>query len=112
MIAPFTYEQLPGRVVFGVGTLDRLPDEVGRLGAQRAIVLSTPEQADVGQDVARRLGPRNAGVFAQAMMHVPIETARAAREDALRAPSTRPERGKAEIPCRARAEKIADFNFQ
>jgi maleylacetate reductase len=84
MIAPFTYEQLPGRVVFGVGTLDRLPDEVGRLGAQRAIVLSTPEQTDVAQDVARRLGSRSAGVFAQAVMHVPIETARAAREEARR----------------------------
>src|SRR5262245_19421454 len=84
MIAPFTYEQLPGRVVFGVGTLDRLPDEVDRLGAQRAIVLSTPEQADVAHEVARRLGSRSAGVFAQAVMHVPIETARAAREEARR----------------------------
>ena len=84
MIAPFTYEQLPGRVVFGAGTLDRLPEEVSRLGAQRAIVLSTPEQADVAHDVARRLGAHSAGVFAQAVMHVPIETARVAREEARR----------------------------
>ena len=84
MIPPFTYEQLPGRVVFGAGTLDRLPDEVARLGARRAIVLSTPEQAEVANDVARRLGDGSAGVFAQAVMHVPIETARAAREEARR----------------------------
>jgi alcohol dehydrogenase class IV len=80
----FTYEQLPGRVVFGAGALDRLPDEVERLGARRAIVLSTPEQRAQGEDVARRLGPRAAGLFAEAVMHVPIETARAARAEAKR----------------------------
>jgi alcohol dehydrogenase class IV len=80
----FTYEQLPGRVVFGAGALDRLPDEVERLGARRAIVLSTPEQRAQGEDVARRLGGRAAGLFAEAVMHVPIETARAARAEAKR----------------------------
>ncbi len=84
MIPPFTYEQLPGRVVFGAGTLDRLPEEVGRLGARRAIVLSTPEQAEVARDVAQRLGAQSAGIFAQAVMHVPIETARVARDEARR----------------------------
>jgi alcohol dehydrogenase class IV len=80
----FTYEQLPGRVVFGAGSLDRLPDEVARLGATRAIVLATPEQEGIARDVARRLKDRSAGVFAQAVMHVPIETARAARDEARR----------------------------
>src|SRR5690349_21699150 len=40
----FTYEQLPARVVFGAGALSRLPEELDRLGARRALVLSTPEQ--------------------------------------------------------------------
>ncbi|HKU98505.1 MAG TPA: maleylacetate reductase [Vineibacter sp.] len=84
MIRPFTYDQLPGRVVFGPGTLARLPEEVARLGAERAIVLSTPEQTAVAQDVARHLGARSAGVFAKAVMHVPIETAREARAEARR----------------------------
>jgi maleylacetate reductase len=84
MIRPFTYEQLPGRVVFGEGSLDRLPDEVARLSAERALVLATPEQAAGAEDAARRLGARSAGVFAKAVMHVPIETARAAREEARR----------------------------
>ena len=39
----FVYTALPARVVFGVGALDRLPAEIERLGAQRALVLSTPE---------------------------------------------------------------------
>ncbi len=84
MIRPFTYDQLPGRVVFGPGTLTRLPEEVARLGAERALVLSTPEQVTVARDVARHLGARSAGVFAKAVMHVPIETAREARIEARR----------------------------
>jgi maleylacetate reductase len=80
----FAYNQLPGRVVFGVGALAELPREIDRLGAQRALVLSTPEQRAQADEIARRLGSRAAGVFARAVMHVPIETARAAREEAKR----------------------------
>jgi maleylacetate reductase len=40
----FVYDQPATRVIFGVGSLDRLAEEVTRLGAKRAIVLSTPEQ--------------------------------------------------------------------
>ena len=80
----FTYNQLPGRVVFGVGALAELPREIERLGAKRALVLATPEQEAQAEDVARRLGDRCAGVFPRAVMHVPIETARAAREEAKR----------------------------
>ncbi len=80
----FTYTQLPGRVVFGVGALEELPREIERLGAKRALVLSTPEQRAQGEDIARRLGSRAAGIFARAVMHVPIETAREAREEAKR----------------------------
>jgi len=46
--------------------------------------LSTPEQRADAEDVARRLGDLSAGVYDQAVMHVPIETARAAREEARR----------------------------
>ncbi|HLB14178.1 MAG TPA: maleylacetate reductase [Burkholderiales bacterium] len=80
----FTYTQLPGRVVFGVGALEELPREIERLGAKRALVLSTPEQRAQAEDIARRLGSRAAGIFARAVMHVPIETAREARDEAKR----------------------------
>ena len=72
------------RVVFGVGALAQLPAEVERLGAKRALVLSTPEQEGSATQVSLMLGARSAGVFAQAVMHVPIETARAARDEARR----------------------------
>jgi maleylacetate reductase len=80
----FTYTQLPGRVVFGVGALDHLPREIELLGATRALVLSTPEQEAQAEDVAKRLGTRCAGMFPRAVMHVPIEIARAARDEAKR----------------------------
>jgi alcohol dehydrogenase class IV len=80
----FTYTQLPGRVVFGTGALDLLPREIELLGARRALVLSTPEQKAQAEDVAKRLGERCAGVFARAVMHVPIEVAREARTEAKR----------------------------
>jgi alcohol dehydrogenase class IV len=75
----FTYTALPTRVVFGVGALDRLGEEIERLGAHRALVLSTPEQRASAEDVAQRIGARAAGIYAKAVMHTPIETAEDAR---------------------------------
>src|SRR5271154_4701486 len=78
----FAFDMLPSRVVFGVGCLDKLPEEIGRLGAHRALVLSTPEQRKEGQQIVDRLGARAVGLFDQAVMHVPIEIAEQAREQA------------------------------
>ena len=78
----FTYDILPSRVVFGVGCLDKLPEEIERLGAHRALVLSTPEQREQGRQMLDRLGSRAAGLFDKAVMHVPIEIAQQAREQA------------------------------
>ena len=75
----FVYNGQPSRVVFGPGALEKLGAEIERLGAKRALVLSTPEQRATAEDVSRRLGARSAGVYAKAVMHVPIETAEAAR---------------------------------
>lgn len=80
----FVYAAHPGRVVFGAGALAQLGREIELLGAQRALVLSTPEQRAQAEDIAHRLGERCAGVFARAVMHVPIETAREARAEAAR----------------------------
>ncbi|MBN9427353.1 MAG: maleylacetate reductase [Burkholderiales bacterium] len=80
----FVYNGQPSRVVFGAGALAHLEREIDLLGAQRALVLSTPEQQHQAQRVADRLGARAAGIFARAVMHVPIETAREARDEARR----------------------------
>ena len=80
----FTYNQSHGRVVFGAGALDHLGREIELLGARRALVLSTPGHRAQAEDIARRLGARCAGIHDRALMHVPIETARAARAEAGR----------------------------
>jgi maleylacetate reductase len=80
----FVFNAQPSRVVFGAGTLERLGEEIERLGAKRALVLSTPEQRASAEDIAARLGARAAGVYDKAVMHVPIEIAEAARAEAAR----------------------------
>ncbi len=76
----FIYTAAPARVIFGAGSLEQLPREIDLLGAQRALVLCTPEQTQDAERVAAAIGSHAAGVFAKAAMHVPIETAREARE--------------------------------
>lgn len=73
MIATFTYEALPIRVRFGRGTIAEAAAEVARLGAARALVLTTPQQAEAGEKIAASLGKASAGVFAGAVMHTPVE---------------------------------------
>jgi alcohol dehydrogenase class IV len=78
----FVHESLPSRVVFGAGSLDQLPAELDRLGCKRALVLATSRaRAD---EVVGRLGGRVVGIYDKAVMHVPIDTARSARDEARR----------------------------
>jgi maleylacetate reductase len=76
----FTYNALPGRIVFGSGSLARLPEEVKALGLVRVLVLSTPDQRAMAEAVHKQLGDLSAGVYDRAVMHVPVETVRAAVE--------------------------------
>jgi alcohol dehydrogenase class IV len=82
-IGSFVYDQPARRVIFGAGSIERLPEEVKRLGT-KALVLSTPEQRADADRVATQLGDIAVGVFTNAAMHVPIDTARAARAEAAR----------------------------
>jgi maleylacetate reductase len=83
VIRPFIYQALPMRVIFGPGSLARLPDEVDRLGLDRVLVLCSPEQEVTGKQVAAALGDKAAGVLPEARMHVPVEVAHEARERAV-----------------------------
>ncbi|WHZ11770.1 MAG: Alcohol dehydrogenase [Burkholderiaceae bacterium] len=80
----FAFDWHPPRVVFGAGTLQQLGHEIELLGAKRALVLSTPEQTISARRIADLLGDRAAGIFPKAVMHVPIEAAREARDEARR----------------------------
>jgi maleylacetate reductase len=69
----FAYCSPQYRVVFGTGTSARLGEEAERLGIKRALVLTTPEQQDLGHQLGARLGERLAGLYAGARMHTPVE---------------------------------------
>ncbi|MDF8364738.1 maleylacetate reductase [Achromobacter anxifer] len=74
----FIYTAQPARVIFGDGSLERLGEEMARLGAQRALLLTTPSQRRHAQQITAMFGDKVAGIFDRSAMHVPIELAREA----------------------------------
>jgi maleylacetate reductase len=74
----FTFQALPTRVIFGSGTIARLPDEIRRLGLSRVLVLSTQQQAAEAGRLAASLGALAAGIFTGATMHTPVGVTEAA----------------------------------
>lgn len=70
----FDYKALPWNVIFGTDSLQRLPEEMDKLGYSRALVLTTPNQTRDGEIITELLGSRAVGLFDQAVMHVPAAT--------------------------------------
>lgn len=77
---PFVYTSQPARVVFGAGSLQGLGAEIDQLEARRTLVFCTPEQQADAERVAELIGPRCAGVYHRAAMHVPAAIAREATQ--------------------------------
>ena len=69
----FVYSGVSSRVAFGSGTLSKLAEEVERLGANRVLVLTTPQQVEQGETLATSLGGNAVGSFNDATMHTPVE---------------------------------------
>lgn len=76
----FIYDVPQSRVIFGAGSIQYLQREIDLLGAKKALVLCTPEQVELAEKISAILGENSVGVFAKAVMHVPVETAKEARE--------------------------------
>ena len=72
-VEPFVFNGVSSRVIFGHGALARTGDEIRKLGHGRALVLSTPNQGLDEEALSKRLDPLSAGVFAEAVMHTPVE---------------------------------------
>lgn len=72
----------PPRVVFGPGTSAGLSDEVGRLGASRALIVTTPGRASLGDRFASAISDRCAGLLPEAVSQVPVELVRRAAQKA------------------------------
>src|SRR2546430_10404647 len=80
----FTFDALPGRVVFGVGSLASLPDEVAKLGT-RVLVVADPTTKELADEAALSLGSQFAGMFTDIQLHVPAEAVGEARQAAAAA---------------------------
>ncbi|WP_128434951.1 maleylacetate reductase [Streptomyces cyaneus] len=75
-VLDFSYEARPVRVVFRPGAaVSATPDEAGRLGLRRVLVVCGTRGADTARAVADALGPVCVGVHDRARMHVPVEVA-------------------------------------
>ena len=82
----FTYEALPGRVVFGAGaSRDKLTEEVRRLGAKRVLLVATEREKESVEELTGPLGECLAGLFTGVRPHVPVEVAERARDAAWEA---------------------------
>lgn len=76
----FVHTSFSSRVVFGASSRNLLADEIARLGAKRALILTTPEQLELGDMVRGLLGTSAVGHFGGARQHVPIEVAHEAQK--------------------------------
>jgi len=79
---PFTFDQLPTRIVFAPGALSQVGTETQRLGAERVMLVHdgmTNASADV---VAAQLDARLALRWNEVAQHVPVELAERARSAA------------------------------
>ena len=70
----FSYEALPGRVVFGAGTArTALADEVARLGAARVLLIATEQEEPLARELTTPFAERIAAIFTAVRPHVPTE---------------------------------------
>lgn len=70
----FEYTANPARVIFGPGSIKKLPEEVKRLGKTKPLLLSTPQQAEQVKQLESPLQNASlspAGLFSNATMHTP-----------------------------------------
>lgn len=72
------------RVRFGAGVRNELAAEIEALGARRALLLSTPTQADLVQEFSDRIGPLSAGIYTKAEMHTPVDVSEDATSHAFK----------------------------
>lgn len=76
---PFIYDALPGRVVFGDGAFERLPDELDRLAARRILLIADRSGRSWGDKLVAWIGDRIVGQIDDVRPHVPVEDAENAR---------------------------------
>jgi maleylacetate reductase len=75
----FSYASFPSRVVFGVGSVARVAEEVERLGCRRVLVVSSGSSDSAASHIEERLGTLSVGRFVTSGSHVPKDSVDQAR---------------------------------
>lgn len=73
MSLSFVYQGSPAHIVFGEGSSKRVGEWVEKLGASRALVLTTSHQKADGEAMAATLGSLCVGTYSNATMHTPVD---------------------------------------
>ena len=74
----FVYNANPSRVIFGAGSRAKVAEELDRLGIERAIVISTPDQSGLAAEIAKAIGGRAGIMYPGAVQHAPVEVTESA----------------------------------
>ena len=74
----FVHEAGPSRVIFANGARLGVGAELDRLGIARAIVITTPPEADIAAEFARLIGERAGIVYPGAQLNAPTNVTEAA----------------------------------
>lgn len=74
----FVYNANPSRVIFGAGSRSKVAEELDRLGIERAIVISTPDQSALAAEIAKSIGGRAGIMYPGAVQHTPVEVTESA----------------------------------
>jgi len=84
MSEPLSFVQtgLPVRAVFGAGSFAQIKSETERLGAKRALLLSTPGRRILADEAEKLMGDLSVGIFDQCKEHLPEDSTAAVREAA------------------------------
>jgi maleylacetate reductase len=77
---PFIYEALSLRVIVECKGLQKLSQEIERLGLTRVLLISTPSKEAAASSVVKALGQRLVGHFNEEAPHVRIEVANVVRQ--------------------------------
>ncbi|PKS10909.1 hypothetical protein jhhlp_002667 [Lomentospora prolificans] len=72
-MAAFEYTAHPSNVIFGSGTISKLPSILADRKLSRPLLLSTPQQIGQAEQVKKLLNDEVAGLFSDATMHTPVD---------------------------------------
>lgn len=84
MTRSFSYQSLPGRVVFGPGTRKSLPDELDALGATRVLLIAAQGASELTAEMTATLDGHLVARFTDVVQHVPAPLADQATDLARR----------------------------